>query len=203
MQKEIWPLLQRTCARNDGQRLQLAISALESSLEIERLGAIYSLETLAKNGERREYELDAWSESRVGYEAFGTELLVEVLTALVRRHSQIEGAISPEVQAALTVLGRTKIRRSTPIDLHGISLREAYLPFASLGGAFLYDCDFEGSIFCNANLSGAWLWRANLKRVNFDGADLRGADITGATGVTIAQVEAAVFDENTRWPTFE
>jgi hypothetical protein len=203
MQNEIWPLLQRTCARNDGNRLQLAINALESSFEIERLGAIFSLETLAKQGKRRERELDAWSESSIGYEPFGTELLGEVLTALVRRYSQTVGPISPEVQAALTVLGRTQISSSTPIDLHAISLREAYLPFAKLSGAFLYDCDFEGSIFCNANLSGAWLWRANLKRVNFDGADLRGTDLTGAKGVTIPQVEAAIFDDNTRWPTFE
>ncbi len=203
MNKQIWPLLQRTCARNDGNRLQLALTALESPLEIERLGAIYSLETLSKHGKRRQGELDAWSESSVGYEAFGTELLGEVLTALVRRYSQTATSISPEVQAALTVLGRTIISSSTPVDLHGISLRDAYLPFAKLSGSFLYDCDFEGSIFCNADLSGAWLWRANLKRVNFDGADLRGADLTGAKGVSIPQVEAAIFNDQTKWPTFE
>lgn len=199
---DFWPLLQRTCARNDGSRLQLALRGLESPLEVERLAAIYSLESLVKGNQNPDIELDEWSTTRFGYERFGTEILGEVLTALVRRHSQQAERISPEVQAALTVLGRTQINSSTPLDLHGISLREVYLPFAKLSGAFLYECDFEGSLLCNADLRGSWLWRSNLKRVNFDGADLRGADLSGAIGVTIDQVEAAIFDEQTRWPSF-
>ena len=207
MAREMGPLVQRTEARENGHRLQLALESLESGLEIERLSAIYSLELLARDNDllRAEAALLPFSGARC--ESFGTELLGEVLTALIRRHARPasikSGRVSSEIQAALTVLARTQIKGSTPLDLHGISLREAYLPLAKLSGAFLYECDFEGALFCNADLRGAWLWRSNLTRVNFDGANLCGADLTGALGATRAQFSEAIFDKETRWPLFE
>jgi uncharacterized protein YjbI with pentapeptide repeats len=192
MKPDFWPnLLARSVARERGGRLEQVLALLNSPSLAGRCGAIFALEGLCREDESL------------------AEPLVEVLSAFVRRHTSAAHAIwdekacvSNDVQAALAVLGRRvgRERENRPLDLHGISLREAYLPFSNFAGAFLYDCDLEGALLCGADLRGAWLWRTNLERANLDGADLRGADLAGARCVTSEQLRSAIVDDVTRLP---
>lgn len=180
------PLVERAQTREASLRLERALESLESTKPSTRLAGVFTLESLAREN------------ASLG------ESLVDVLSALVRRRAgSLSARIDEEVQAALTVLGRASRSGAgwqRPLDLHGIALREAYLPLANLENAWLYDCDLEAALLCGANLRGAWLWRANLKRANFDDADLRGADLSGALNLTKEQIARAQFDEHTRWP---
>ena len=187
------PIVQRTQARAHFAALRGALELLQSALLTERLSGIYALEGLARA------------------DAGACESVAEVLSALVRRRARkalMPGAptrrVPSDVQAALAVLGRGAARvTGAPLDLHGISLREAFLPEARFAGAFLYDCDLEGALLQDADLRGAWLWRANLRRANLDGANLCGADLSGALHLSATQVAAAICDGETRLPQLE
>ena len=189
------PIIQRTRARLNFGVLTGALELLESEVSSTRTGGIYALESLARE------------------DPGARESVIEILSALVRHHAgmartqtgaRTQQATPSDVQAALAVLGRVaRVENSAPLDLHGISLREAFLPAAQFAGALLYDCDLEGTLLQDANLSGAWLWRANLRRVNLDNADLCGADLSGARGLRREQIKFAISDEDTRWPAFD
>jgi uncharacterized protein YjbI with pentapeptide repeats len=76
------------------------------------------------------------------------------------------GATRPDVQAAVTVIGRRDIRRDRQrIDLTGAVLRSANLTGANLAGSLL---------------SGANLIRTNLRNADLSRADLSYADLTSA-----------------------
>jgi Pentapeptide repeats (8 copies) len=129
----------------------------DKSLDM-RIGGIYALERVARDSVRDH------------------PTIMEVLAAFVREHSHEQwppsvgkkpGAEPPEhktrpdVQAAVTVLGRRNPRH----DRQPINLATANLADADLGGAD----------FTNAFLRGADLTRAYLV-----GTDLRGANLSGA-----------------------
>ena len=189
------PIVERTRAREIFNVLGGALELLQSDRLLTRVSGIYALESLARQDEG------------------AREGAVEILSALVRRRAKraaVERAraggenVAGDVQAALAILGRIARREGEPpLDLHGISLRGAFLPDARLAGAFLYDCDWEGALLQGADLRGAWLWRTNLRRVNLDDADLRGADLSGARGLKSEQIQSAICDEATRLPRLE
>jgi hypothetical protein len=182
-----------------------------------RLGGIYALERIA-----RESEEDYWpimevltayvrqnaprrqlEEGQDGTEDAAVERtsIMEVLTAYVRQHApwrpeeaqqgeEGEGvekseedsgglrqeseptevpAPDPDIQAILTVL-----RRRTRYYGHG---------------------ETESLDLHETTLTGAALWRADLR-----GAHLQGADLRGAANLTRAQLEGTRRDENTRLP---
>jgi len=103
----------------------------------------------------------------------------------------------------------------TKAELHGADLRhaeiiggqmkEANLAVARLRHAHLRGCRMEG-----VNLKGADLAGADLSGSVFDGADLKGAnllgvllagaDLSGAKGMTQAQLESATGDAKTKLP---
>ena len=188
------PLIQRTRARLHFGVLSHALELLESEVTSTRTGGIYALEALAREDEGAH------------------DSVIEILSALVRRRAPVartqtgarsDQATPGDVQAALAVLGRVaREPNGAPLDLHGISLREAFLPDAHFAGALLYDCDLEGALLQNADLRGAWLWRSNLKRVNLDNANLCGADLSGARELKREQIQLARSDRDTRWPAF-
>lgn len=189
------PLVQRTRARVHFGALSGALELLESPDIITRSSGIYALEALARE------------------EAAARESVSEILAALVRRRAGValmqlgaapQTRVPGDVQAALAVLGRmTRAQNCGPLDLHGISLRAAFLPGAQFAGALLYDCDLEGALLDGADLRGAWLWQTNLNRANLDNADLRGADLSGARHLTREQLQLAICDEQTRLPNLE
>jgi hypothetical protein len=156
----------------------------------QRLAGIYSLEAL-----RRE------SPETAG-------VVVEVLASFVRQEAewgQERGRPQPasaEVQAALAALGRQPRTDwvDRPLDLHGIALRQAYLPLVQFQRAFLYDCDLESALLVGARLDGCWFARTNLHNANLDEAHLEGADLSQARNLLPKQLASAYTNEKTRLP---
>lgn len=87
----------------------------------------------------------------------------------------------PDVQAAITVIGRRDARR----DTQRVDLTAAVLPFA-----LLFDADLRRVRLVSADLQDAVLHRAALIDANFTDANLAGAELIGAdlTGATLAGV---------------
>jgi uncharacterized protein YjbI with pentapeptide repeats len=155
-------------------RYTKAIDQLGSDRVDVRIGGIYALERLALDSDRDH------------------PVVMEVLTAFVREHSREqapapptpgqapsatqEHAVRPDIQAAITVIGR----RHVTYDKGKIDLSGAYLA----GADFVLRAgvaNFSGSNFSNADLTGANLAGANFGNVLLTGANLDGANLTGAT----------------------
>jgi hypothetical protein len=162
-----------------------AIEQLGSEKLEVRLGGIYALERIARDSKK-----DHWT-------------IMEVLTAYVRENAPwppekpevaqkkrpwakprdkylFQEPPETDIQAVLTVLGRTAIPfapkgEKRRLDLRGTNLAGAELNGANLQGAFLKDANLQGAYLRVANLQGAYLWVANLQ-----GADLRQASLQGA-----------------------
>jgi hypothetical protein len=155
-----------------------------SSREIDmRIGGIYALERIARDSERDH------------------PTVMEVLTAFVRDHSPEQWPVPdvhvvgvrpprrqmrPDIQAAITVIGRRTIRYdSQPINLIDAHLGGAHLGGANLDGAALTDADLTGADLSAADLTGAHLYDAaltdaDLTSAHLSGANFFGADLTGA-----------------------
>jgi len=133
-----------------------------------RVGAIYALErAAARSGDDH-------------------PVVMSVLAAFVREHSH---PAQPDVQAALTVIGRRASDRDRePIDLTGADLARLRLPGAVLAGARLARARFRAADLHGAALGGADLTGADLALADLTGADLAGADLTAAdlTGARLA-----------------
>jgi hypothetical protein len=133
-----------------------------------RVGAIYALERAATRS------------------ADDHPVVMSVLAAFVREHSH---PAQPDVQAALTVIGRRASDRDRePIDLTGADLARLRLPGADLAGARLARARFRAADLHGAALGGADLTGADLALADLTGADLAGADLTAAdlTGARLA-----------------
>jgi hypothetical protein len=133
---------------------------------------------------------------------------------------------APDVQAAVTILGRWQDRLGQPppvLDLHnadlqGARLDGAQLQDANLAGAQLQRADLAGAQLQRANLAGAQLQGANLAGAQLEDANLAGAQLQGANlydaqlqdaKLSGAQLQDAKlydaqgevhFDSNTVWP---
>jgi hypothetical protein len=167
------------------ERFTRAIDQLGSEHLDVRLGGIYALERIARDspGDR----------ATIG----------EVLTAYIRGHAPwpprldgqppAEAAIeeiaflrlrAPDVQAALTVLGRGHFADPDPeaprLDLADTDLRRAYLSRADLRGARLYNAELRKARLEDTDLRGATLTRANLQEAHLVEADLRDAGLRNA-----------------------
>jgi hypothetical protein len=177
------------------ERFTRAIDQLGSAHLDVRLGGLYALERIARDSPD--------DRATIG----------EVLTAYIRGHAPwpprledqppIEAAIetvaflrlrAPDVQAALTVLGRGHFADPDPdapqLDLADTDLRRSYLSRADLRRARLYGADLRRARFDDTDLRGATLIRAYLQEAHLLGAnlqdavlhhaDLRDADLTDA-----------------------
>jgi hypothetical protein len=177
------------------ERFTRAIDQLGSAHLDVRLGGLYALERIARDSPD--------DRATIG----------EVLTAYLRGHAPwpprledqppIEAAIetvaflrlrAPDVQAALTVLGRGHFADPDPdapqLDLTDTDLRRSYLSRADLRRARLYGADLRRARFDDTDLRGATLIRAYLQEAHLLGAnlqdavlhhaDLRDADLTDA-----------------------
>ncbi len=171
-------------------RYTKAIEQLGSDKLDVRIGGIYALERVARDSARDH------------------PTVMEVLTAFVREHSrepwpepnpggqEQEKSIRPDVQAAVTVIGRRDPARDvqridlsrakllaadlTGADLTGADLTGADLTGADLTGADLGGADLTDAVLTRAVLTDAVLTRADLTRADLGGADLGGADLGGA-----------------------
>lgn len=143
-------------------RYTKAIEQLDPSKSLDlRVGAIYALERIARDSPKDH------------------PTIMEVLAAFIREHSgeqwpqaepgakQQEHYTRPDVQAAVTVIGRRTVR----YDRQKINLTCAILVGADLTAAH----------FTDANLRSADLRFATLAGATLVGADLSHADLTKAT----------------------
>jgi hypothetical protein len=145
-----------------------ALALLGARQPAVRVGAIYALERAATRS------------------ADDHPVVMSVLAAFVREHSH---PAQPDVQAALTVIGRRASDRDRePIDLTGADLARLRLPGADLAGARLARARFRAADLHGAALGGADLTGADLALADLTGADLAGADLTAAdlTGARLA-----------------
>lgn len=96
------------------------------------------------------------------------------------------------------------------IGLSGRNLEFAILAYCGLGGADLTGARLKGASLTvsdlvsadlrGANLRGASLFSARMQNARLDGTDLRGANLRCASGLTDAQLTAALTDESTMLP---
>ena len=180
-------------------RYTKAIEQLGSEKLDVRIGGIYALERIARDSARDH------------------PTVMEVFTAFIREHSHErwpppdhpasegqERSPRPDVQAALTVVGR----RDPHHDIRWIDLRGADLTGADLTGAFLGGANLLGAHLARALLDGTNLAYANLPTVNLTRAFLGGADLTGAylnfADLTDANLGGANLDHaflaGAKWP---
>jgi len=160
-------------------RYTKAIEQLGSKEMDVRMGGIYALERIARDS-ARDYST-----------------VMEVLAAFVREHSLEQWPLPaiyepaaelperrtrPDVQAALTVIGRQGIRIDPLTDLpQEINLNHANLARAELSGADLTYADLRDANLASAALRSADLTGARLARADLTGADLADANLTAAS----------------------
>jgi uncharacterized protein YjbI with pentapeptide repeats len=168
-------------------RYTKAIEQLGSNKLDVRIGGIYGLERIASDSARDH------------------PTVMEVLAAFVREHSREDWleadrgtdppsrATRPDVQAAVTVIGRRNADNDrqapdltganlTRADLAGANLQAAKLTAANLTGANLASAVLnlaflDNAIFADADLPYAKLRFAILPSANFSGANLEHADL--------------------------
>ena len=185
-----WPVsLRRPWAGVSRLRARAPVRLRPVELDV-RIGGVYALEGIARDSARDH------------------PAVVEVLTAFVREHSrepwpppdsprttritwrgrfraggwQQERFTRPDVQAAVTALGRRDARRDIqPLRLNGADLTAADLRDANLGGADLTEATLRDADLTRTDLTGADLRDADLTRADLTGAFLGGADLTEAT----------------------
>ena len=148
-----------------------------------RIGGIYALERVAHDSPQHH------------------PAVMDVLAAFVREHSHAqrsplardkqparhpERATPPDVQAAITAIGRRGAGHDRQLvnldhaDLTGVHLTRAHLAYANLAYTNLAGADLAGADLTGADLTGADLTGADLTGVHLTGAILRGADLTRA-----------------------
>jgi hypothetical protein len=143
-----------------------------------RLGGIYALEWIARDSPE-----NFWP-------------VMEILTAYVRHNAPRApaGQVDPsapnavdqakprtDIQAVLTVLGRSKRPETKDTRLHRkFDLRYTDLRRAEFWDAHLEDTDFYGTHLEDTRFWGAFLDNAKLEQANLEGANLRDASFAGA-----------------------
>jgi uncharacterized protein YjbI with pentapeptide repeats len=155
-----------------------------------RLGAIYTLESIAK-----EFPIHHWT-------------VMEILAAYIRHNAPSKPeyeytGISTDIQTILTIIGRRDVAQdpeNQKLDLTNVGIRGANLTGANLRSldfsganlqevifqeAHLVGCDFsctnsQEAIFYAAQLQGAIFYQSNLQEALFTKADLTGAMLYNA-----------------------
>ena len=190
----LWFTARKFVLSRDGQvtdRYDKAIEQLGSEKLDMRIGGIHALERVARD-------------SPADHPA-----VMEMLAAFIREpsHEQWpppgpsgrarERSLRPDVQAALTVVGR----RLTERDIGPVDLARADLTGANLGGARLTGANLDGSYLTGAELTEAGLASAVLARADLRAAKLVRADLTGAnlggarlTGANLTSADLADAD---------
>ena len=186
------------------ERFAAGVKLISSDRLEEQLGGIYSMEQLML-------------ESALQHEA-----VVSVLAGFVRARTRIRWSLDdspvegvavrdgerapwrlpPEVQAALTVLGRRPRRNEQfPVDLsrsdlRGADLRKALFDRADFERAWCEGAKFEGASLVGAKLDFAFIARAHLVGVNLSGASLRGTQMESAVVEDSSLAGADLFKTN-------
>jgi hypothetical protein len=158
-----------------GERFTRAVDQLGNDRQDVQLGGMYGLGQIARQD----------PDSRLA--------VTDVLVAYLRRRAAspakpppnppVElGTRAPDVQAALTVLGRPETESvDSALDFRGLYLSGANLVGADLSGADLTGADLTRAFLNRANLTGVGLGGATLERAELIDANLTGANLSVAT----------------------
>jgi len=196
------------------ERFTRAIDQLGNpNMEI-RLGGIYALERIANESEKDYWPimeiLTAYVRKNSRVSSYIEKIKSNNKPILVDENNfpDVEKiifdsfdpqAISLDIQAILTVIGRRKnslnngesnrlhlrityLEGADLVEVHleGADIRWAYLKGANLKKARLGEAHFEGTHLKEARLEGASLFGAHLEEANLFGAHLEGANLLGA-----------------------
>jgi hypothetical protein len=167
-------------------RFSKAVEQLGGALDV-RVGGIYALERVLHES------------------ADDHQPIVEILCAFIREHAKlpaetpsvgeswVRGSVpdgvsppQPDVQAALTVLGRRPVRHEpNRPDIRRTDLRQAYLHGVNFDHFILNNCLFDyvdmgEAKLSNASLRGAMFRHAWLRAADLNGAELRNSDFSWA-----------------------
>ena len=202
------------------ERYTRAVDQLGNGEVDVRIGGIFALERIARDSPHDQPTIgevltsfvrgrSPWPPSRPGQ---------FVATAALDKVPELHSRYA-DVQAAITVLGRSGFAKALTLDLHQVDLRnaalgaahleEAILVGAHLEGATLWDSHLEEAILTaahleEADLGGAHLEGATLVDAHLEGAYLEGAHLEGAD-LMRAHLDRATWrevftDSSTRWP---
>jgi hypothetical protein len=161
-------------------RYTKAVDQLGSQHLDVRLGGIYALERIARDSPNDRATIgEVLTAYLRGRAPWPPQLEDQPPVAMPIREVPFLRLRAPDVQAALTVLGRghfaTPDPEAPPLDLADTDLRRAYLSKASLQRARLYSADLRRAHFDDVNLQGATLNRANLQEAHLRNANLQDA----------------------------
>ena len=167
---------QRTLTRD---RFHKGVEMIGSSVLSVRLGGIYALDDLAE-----EYQ---WYHVQV----------MRVLCAFVRNPPHAHDAPRPDVQYAVSVIGRQTIQLEKESGYRP-DLSHANLRGLKMGQMNFSGCNFEGADLSDAtlkccDLSGAHLDEATLRGTTLDGANLEKASLTEANLTDVKSAVSANF----------
>ncbi|MFW9258045.1 pentapeptide repeat-containing protein [Nostoc sp. CALU 546] len=203
------------------ERFAKAVEQLGNEKIETRLGAIYTLERIAKDSPKDHWTimevLTAFVRENAPLKDFSeknTDLLIIVNTLNYQKSKEIEEKLKlqTDIQAALTVIGRRKSENeleNQSLDLNNVDIRGAILYKANLQGANLKGANLQGAPshklqganLIEANLQGAsYLNKANLQGANLYKANLQGANLIGAENLEQEQIELAKGDRTTILP---
>ncbi|BAZ12662.1 pentapeptide repeat-containing protein [Calothrix sp. NIES-4071] len=139
-----------------------AVEQLGSDIASSRLGAIYTLEQIAKDYPSKQWTimetLAAFIRENVPYEQSDEDLDDESIEELV--------LLPTDIQAALTVIARRDVSKESANQK--LDLRYVDITGADLSGANLQNADFTGSC-----LQGCLFMQANLQAVDFSEVDMQ------------------------------
>lgn len=161
------------------ERFQKGVEMIGSPVLSVRLGGIYALDHLA----------EGWWGHHVQ--------VMRVLCAFVRNPPHDHDAPRPDVQDAISVIGRRRTKdriRREKASKYRPDLSQANLRGLKMGRMKFSRCNFKGADLSGAtltgcDLSGAWLDEAILRGATLNGASLEKATLTGAD---LAGVKSAV-----------
>ncbi|MEH2420674.1 MAG: pentapeptide repeat-containing protein [Nostoc sp.] len=178
------------------ERFAKAIEQLGNEKIETRLGAIYTLERIAKDSKDYHWTimevLTAFVRENASFKDLSdnntrnTDSLIIVNTWSYQKLKEIEqeSNLQTDIQAALTVIGRRKSENDLEnqrLNLSNINIRGADLSKANLQGANLIEANLQGAFLMKANLQEAYLSKANLQRANLSKANLQGANLIEAS----------------------
>jgi uncharacterized protein YjbI with pentapeptide repeats len=180
------------------ERFSRAVEQLGSDNEDVRIGAIRTLERIAKDSPRDRNTVQAVIGAYVRKHApwlVGTLKGPQHPTPVVDKHLSWLEHRRGDIQTAMWVLGARRPYRGewqlylSRVDLRGAflygrlskaQLRHTNLAHALLPEVRLEHADLEDADLRKANLQRTWLTRANLRKAHLQGADLREADLREA-----------------------
>jgi hypothetical protein len=180
-------------------RYTKAIEQLGSDKLDVRIGGIYALERVARDSARDHpivmEVLTAFIRER-SLDERPPQVISKTVSAQITTTLVVPPSTRPDVQAAVTVIGRRDAKRDIRlIDLTDANLTGANLTGADLSSALLIRTQLLDADLTGARLVGAVLYSANLRaarldravlfgvtayRADFRGADLRNAHLLGA-----------------------